>query len=67
MYIKAYFFNTIKILSKFQESSYEKIKYNLFGKYMFCMTLKDYFLEPKFLFFALKENFTLIIFFFTLP
>ena len=23
---------------------------NLFGEYMFCITLKDYFLKPKFLF-----------------
>ena len=36
---------TFKILSKFQESSTEKFKQNLFGEYMFCVTL-----DPEFYF-----------------
>ena len=45
-----HFFITFKILSKFEEPSCRKVKYNLFSEYMFCITLKDYYLEPKLLF-----------------
>ena len=48
------FFITLKILSKLQELLCEQVKQNLFGEYMFCITLKDSFLEPKFFYFCLK-------------
>ena len=43
------FFIMFKILSKLQELSCGKVKQNLFGEFMFCVTLKDIFLGPKFL------------------
>ena len=43
------FFIMFKILSKLQELSCGKVKQNLLGEYMFCITLKDSFLGPKFL------------------
>ena len=38
-----------KILPKLQKLSWSKVKQNLFGEYMFSITLKDSFLGPKFL------------------
>ena len=38
-----------EILSKLQELSRDKVKQNRLGEYMFCITLKDSFLGPKFL------------------
>ena len=39
----------LKLLSKLQELSCVKVKHNLFVEYMFCITLKDSFVGPKFL------------------
>ena len=41
---------TFKVLSKFQESSFGKVKKILFGEFMLRITLKDCFLEPMFLY-----------------
>ena len=43
------FFVMFKILSKLQELSYIKVKQNLFGEYLFCITVKESFLGSKFL------------------
>ena len=44
-----FIFIMFKILSKLQEFSCGKVKQNLLGEYVFCITLKDSFLGPKFL------------------
>ena len=44
-----------KISSKLQELSWGKVFKNLFGECMFCITLKDSLLGPKFLILPLKS------------
>ena len=44
-----FFFIMLKVLSKFQELLCGKGKQNLFGDYMFRVTVKDSCLGPKFL------------------
>ena len=58
------FFVIFKILLKFQELSCGKIKWNLFGEYIFCIILKIVFWDLSF-YFCLKvhkldDSFTLI-------
>ena len=47
--VNVIFFIMFKILSKLQEFLCGKVKQNLLGEYIFCITLKDSFLGPKFL------------------
>ena len=48
--ISVNFLIKFKVLSKYQKTSFGKVKQSLLCKYMFGITLKDCFLEPKFLF-----------------
>ena len=47
--VNVIFFIMFKILSKLQEFLCGKVKQNLLGEYIFCITFKDSFLGPKFL------------------